>query len=140
MVAARKCKRCGEPLTRRANEKPGRFAARRFCSRGCAAAFGSEAARAKARASTTPPKPVYRNGYRMIWLRDAKPPPSQKRKRGRYAYEHRLVMEAHLDRKLEPREVVHHKNGDRLDNRPDNLELFASHSAHMTHHQRARSG
>lgn len=48
-----------------------------------------------------------------------------------YVLEHRLVMEAVLGRHLLPAEVVHHRDGNKQNNQPDNLELFESNGRHL---------
>lgn len=58
------------------------------------------------------------------------------RKNG-YVSEHVLVMSRILGRPLRSDEVVHHRNEDRLDNRPENLEVMLR-SKHLSHHHKGR--
>ena len=49
--------------------------------------------------------------------------------------EHRWVVEESNGMPLAPNKVVHHKNGDKLDNSLANLEVLTR-SNHMAHHRR----
>jgi hypothetical protein len=53
-----------------------------------------------------------------------------------YVYEHRLIAENIIGRRLEMNEIVHHKNGKRWDNRPENLEVMDKNDHARLHGQR----
>ena len=50
-------------------------------------------------------------------------------------FEHRLVMQTYLKRKLKPSELVHHKDGNKSNNLLNNL-IIMSRSDHIKHHLR----
>ncbi len=77
---------------------------------------------------TDAPSVVEPDGYVWEWC-----PTHPSAKRG-VVLQHRLVMEEMLGRFLTKKERVHHKNAIRHDNRPQNLELQASHGDHMRRH------
>ena len=69
-------------------------------------------------------------GYRWLYVKDGGKTVARR--------EHRVVVEASIGRKLEPWELVHHKDGDKANNAIENLEVkeFGEHTAE--HHQGTR--
>ena len=100
---------------------PFHAATRKYCSQNCSAAANAAAKGGLTGASAIRWKGgtrVTKHGYVEVWQ------PPGKSGRRRYVNEHRLVMEQVLGRPLTSTERVHHKNGVRHDNRPENLELW----------------
>jgi hypothetical protein len=64
---------------------------------------------------------IDKQGYKTITVRGH---PNQMDSKGRIR-EHVYVMSQYLNRPLIKGETVHHKNGDRIDNRIENLELWS---------------
>lgn len=95
-----KCHTCGEEFRQR------RTTGGKYCSRACWR-------------GAQPGRHIKKDGYVVVYRKghpNARPD-------GRIL-EHRLIMAETLGRSLEPHEEVHHKNGDRADNRSENLELW----------------
>lgn len=69
---------------------------------------------------------VDKTGYVLVWQ-----PEHPEANRHGCVREHRLVMERKLGRPLHPGEVVHHLDGNKANNDPSNLEVFASNGEHL---------
>lgn len=63
----------------------------------------------------------------------------QTRVNGKAVREHRVIMERHLGRKLEPWEHVHHKDGNKLNNEIENLAVISAEEHNKEHSGLQRS-
>jgi len=80
-------------------------------------------------------------GYRVV-----RAPDHPRAGQAGYVFEHVLIVEQELGRRLEwhgpghpDSEIVHHLNGDKLDNRPENLTV-TSFREHLEHHRDSVTG
>lgn len=149
MVELKICPACGKLIERKQNETPHKYARRRFCNRKCfmdssrievrCAFCGKDIIKKKCLikgfaksfcnkkcesmfgnlGENTELKGSYvcTKGY------------DNRKVNGKYVGLHRIVMSRHLGRPLLKSEIVHHMNGNRRDNRLENL-CIVSNSTH----------
>jgi len=116
-VYPRTCKHCGKvDLVQRY------YLGRPYCSRKCSSLAISKKMRGKNHPNWNGGKTMS-HGYVVLSNYHDHPMAT---KRG-HVLEHRLIMSEHIGRPLDKNEDVHHINGDKKDNRIENLELLPHH-------------
>lgn len=112
------CEGCGETVARRRDVASGGRTGgwdmrQKYCTTECFHRSRFAEKQAARAAGYMPNGHVGKDGYRVV-----------KGAYGKNIKAHRIVMEQILKRALRDNENVHHVNGNRLDNRPENLELW----------------
>lgn len=133
MIFKKQCLRCAKEFFKSNDGSYRQFDGRKFCSRTCSL----KSRKGEKRINSSKEKhhqwkggKIKRNvGY--VLLHRPEHPFCQSHG---YVLEHRLIMEKHLGRYLHPKEVIHHMNGIKDDNRLENLELIKDQSEHAKHH------
>lgn len=124
------CEVCGTPNERYLAPSTLKKCPPRFCNRTCAGVWRIGANHGKWKGGRW----VSKDGY--IYLRQRNHPHGNHQG---YVMEHRLVMEAHIGRHLDPEEIVHHEDEHPSNNALENLRLFANQSEHKKHHEAHRT-
>jgi hypothetical protein len=106
----RPCSNCGTPVTRYVSARAKAF----YCSRECRWENHKHSKQRNAA------------GYVLVFLGRSAPGTDK----SGHILEHRLVMQRILGRPLLENENVHHLNGQKDDNRPENLELWSRSQPH----------
>ena len=105
-----------------------------FCSKECAKEFTSERmSKYNKEHNHDAMTPQRRESISVSKKLSPEKRASYERHHGRH--KHRIVMEEILGRPLLSTEIVHHKDGNKQNNEPDNLYLFSSKAEHSRYHK-----
>lgn len=129
-----KCDCCGKVY--KAYGKKPEMMKHHFCSRECAKTFtGPRMTAMNEKLNATRMTPETRAKLREARL-DSGERKTYTKTYGRHT--HRVVAEQILGRPLRPGEIVHHIDGNKRNNDPDNLMVFASQAEHARYHMMLR--
>ena len=73
-------------------------------------------------------------GYILIY----KPNHKYSKPKKNWIYEHRVVVENYIKRRLKKNECIHHIDENKTNNKIRNLMIFKSHKAHSSFHNKIR--